>query len=53
MDRSEFKVYIQENYGIEPDYPWIEYPDYEVFRHDGNKKWFALVMGVPKKKINA
>lgn len=51
MDRSEFKVYIQENYGIEPDCPWIEYHDYEVFRHDGNKKWFALVMGVPKNKF--
>lgn len=51
MDRSEFKVYIQENYGIEPDYPWIEYPDYAVFRHNGNKKWFALVMGVPKNKF--
>ena len=51
MDRSEFKAYIQENYGIEPDYPWIEYPDYAVFRHNGNKKWFALVMGVPKNKF--
>lgn len=51
MDRSEFKVYIQENYGIEPDCSWIEYPDYEVFRHNGNKKWFALVMGVPKNKF--
>ena len=51
MGRSEFKAYIQENYGIEPDCPWIEYPDYAVFRHNGNKKWFALVMGVPKNKF--
>lgn len=51
MNRIELEEYIQNNYTAEPDYPWIKYPDYEVFRHSGNKKWFAIIMGVSKNKL--
>lgn len=51
MNRIELKEYIQNNYSTEPDYPWIKFPDYEVFRHSSNKKWFALIMDVPKNKL--
>ena len=51
MDRTELEEYIQNNYSAEPDYPWIKYPNYEVFRHNSNKKWFALIMDVPKKRL--
>lgn len=29
----------------------MKYPDYEVFRHNASKKWFALVMSAPKPKL--
>lgn len=51
MTREELERFIANNYGVEPDYPWIKYPEYEVFRHQGNKKWFALIMTVPKNKL--
>lgn len=51
MHREELEKYIKDNYSSEPDYPWVKYPDYEVFRHTGNKKWFALIMKVPKDKL--
>ncbi len=51
MDREELEEHIRSNYSTEPDYPWIKYPDYEVFRHTSNKKWFALIMEVPKDKL--
>lgn len=51
MNSIELKEYIQNNYSTEPDYPWIKFPDYEVFRHSSNKKWFALIMDVPKNKL--
>lgn len=51
MNRSELEQYILENYGTEPDFPWLKYPEIEVFRHGGNQKWFALVMDVPKSKL--
>ena len=44
MTREELEKYVKDNYSAEPDYPWIKYPDYEVFRHTSNKKWFALIM---------
>ena len=51
MTREELEKYIENNYSAKPDYPWIKYPDYEVFRHMSNKKWFALIMEVSKDKL--
>lgn len=51
MNRMELGKYIQDNYKVKPDYPWAKYPNYEVYRHGNNKKWFALVMDVPKNKL--
>ena len=51
MNRKGLEEYIQNNYNEEPDYPWIKYPNYVVFRHQNNKKWFALIMDVPKNKL--
>ena len=51
MDRTELEEYIRNNYCTEPDYPWIKYPNYGVFRHGSNKKWFAVIMDVPKEKL--
>ena len=42
---------IEQSIDSEPDYPWVKYPDYEVFRHTSNKKWFALIMEIPKDKL--
>ena len=51
MKRSELKTFILENYHADNDYPWIKYPDYEVFRHCSNRKWFALIMDIPRNKL--
>ena len=51
MTRQELKKFIYEIYDIIPDYPWLKYPSYEVFRHVGNKKWFAVIMDIPKTKL--
>ena len=51
MDRAELERFILENYNAEPDFPWMKYPNYEVFRHSNNQKWFALIMDVPKDKL--
>ena len=51
MNRLELKQYIAETYGIEPDCPWIKNPDFEVYRHSNNKKWFALIMDIPRNRI--
>lgn len=51
MKRTELKQFIGENYNAEADYPWLKYPNYEVFRHSNNQEWFALIMDVPKDKL--
>lgn len=51
MDRESLKTYISEAYSAGPDFPWAKYPQYAVFRHTDNRKWFAIIMEVPKKKL--
>ena len=52
MNRGQFKQYILETYPCEANHPWIKYPNNEVFRHPGNRKWFALVMDVVNLKCD-
>ena len=51
MDRRALEKYILDTYGIEPDYPWQDDTDTAVFRHQTNRKWFALAMKIPKEKL--
>ena len=51
MNREQLEKFLCETYAVDMDYPWIKYPNYEVFRHINNKKWFALIMDVSKNKL--
>ena len=51
MNREELEAYIQNHYATLPDYPWADTPRAAVFRHADNRKWFALVMEVPRDKL--
>lgn len=51
LDRSELESFIVENFGVDADYPWRKYPNYAVFRHGDTRKWFALIMDVPRNKL--
>jgi len=47
MNRTAVERFILENFaGIAQDWPWEDSPEYSVFRHTENKKWFALLMTV-------
>lgn len=43
--------YVKNKYKSEPEYLWSRFPDYTVFRHEDNKKWYGLIMDVPKNKL--
>ena len=51
MNREELEAYILNHYSTEPDYPWEDTPRAAVFRHANNRKWFALMMEVPRDKL--
>lgn len=48
MKRSDFDRYIIESYGIEGEYTFGETTT-KVYRHASNRKWFAIVMNIPKR----
>ena len=51
MTRTELENYILSVYNAESDYPWLQYPNFRVFRHANNKKWFAIIMNIPRNKL--
>ena len=51
MTRQEFFKYCKESFGVSPDYPFEEDFETAVFRHTSNRKWFALVMRISKRKL--
>ena len=43
--------YIQSEYGAAPEHPWADEPEFAVFRHESNRKWFALVMNIRRDRL--
>ena len=44
-------AYVKEKYGASLENLWMRYPNYAIFRHADNGKWFALMMDVEKNKL--
>ena len=51
MDRAALIAFITEQYSAHEENPWKKYPNYAVFRHEDNQKWFALMMNISKSKL--
>ena len=51
MTKQEFLEYCLNTYGTSPDYPFDDHLETAVLRHTDNKKWFALVMRVSRRKF--
>jgi len=49
--RKKLFDHIKKKYGAAPEYLWKRYPDYAVFRHADNNKWFAIVMDVQRGRL--
>ena len=42
---------VQEKYGNQLEYLWEKSPDTAVLRHEGNQKWYAVMMIIPWDKL--
>lgn len=51
MTKCELTEFIFDTYSVEPDRPFRMDDDSVVFRHTGNRKWFALVMNIPYRTL--
>jgi len=46
MERAAILAYVADTYGTQPEYLWRRLPNYLVFRHADNRKWYGLIMDV-------
>ena len=51
MTKQQFLEYCLNTYATLPDYPFDEDFETAVLRHENNRKWYALVMGVSRRKF--
>jgi len=51
MTKEEFLDYCLHTYGTSADYPFDEDFATAVLRHTDNRKWYAIVMGVSRRKF--
>lgn len=43
---------VQEKYGNQLEYLWEKSPNTAVLRHEGNQKWYAVLMRIPWDKLD-
>ena len=51
MKKQQFLEYCADTYGTLPDYPFDEDFETAVLRHGDNRKWYAIVMRVSRRKF--
>lgn len=51
MNKEQVMCFIREHYRTNGEHPWMKYPNYTVYRHCKNRKWFAVVMEIPKSTL--
>ena len=51
MTKQELFEYCLSTYGTSPDYPFDEDFETAVLRHTDNRKWYAIVMRVSRRKF--
>ena len=51
MTKQDFLEYCLNTYGTSSDYPFDEDFETAVFRHNDNRKWYAIAMKVSRRKF--
>lgn len=51
ISKEEVFNYIKTKYGKHPEYLWTRTPNYAIFRHSENRKWFAAVIDITEDKL--
>ena len=49
--RYEVNEYIKTKNNAEPEFLWSKFPNYAVYRHAENRKWFGIIMDVKKSRL--
>lgn len=43
--------FISERFSDAPEFLWEKFPNYAVFRRKDNRKWYAVIMTIPRSKL--
>lgn len=49
--REQVFTYAMKKYQTSPEYLWLKFPNYAVLRHKENRKWYGVIMNIPRKKL--
>lgn len=49
--RERIIEHIKEFYGADIEYLWEDTPNSGIFRNNLSKKWFGIIMDIPKKRL--
>ena len=49
--REDVLRYAKGKYKTEPEHLWRRFPHYAVLRHEDNRKWYGLIMDVPRENL--
>lgn len=49
--RDRILQFARDAYGAEAERLWARFPDYMVLRHPVSRKWYAIIMDIPKSKL--
>ena len=51
MNTEAFTAYLTDTFSSDGEHLFARYPGFLVFRHNGNRKWFAVIMDIPRKNL--
>lgn len=51
MNRSQLDKYITDKYGVTAERLFERNPGFQAYRHNDTKKWFAMIMDIPKSRL--
>ena len=51
MTRAELAAYLTDTYSTNGESLFAKYPSFLVFRHNRSRKWFAVIMDIPRKNL--
>lgn len=49
--RNQVLQFAEQQYGTQPEYLWARTPDTAVLRHADNRKWYGIIMDIPRSKL--
>ena len=49
--REEILAFAAGEYNTTPEYPWAKNPRYAVLRHADSRKWYGVIMDVPRERL--